>query len=167
MPLIKKRDSFFDNFKAVLIFFVVLGHILESFLNNSSFMFAYSIIYSFHMPAFVFVAGYFAKNIKKQEESVFFDFLIPYFFFNSLYQILLWRSLEINLFEPIYAYWFLLSMFFWKILLQKISQVRLVLLFLIIFSLYCGLFDNVSRYLSISRTFVFFPYFIIGYFCTE
>jgi fucose 4-O-acetylase-like acetyltransferase len=119
------------------------------------------------MPAFIFIAGYFSKNIEKQEKSIVFDFLVPYIIFNSLYQIITYKTLAINLFTPIYVYWFLLSMLFWKAFLKNLIRIRFVLFFSIILSLYCGLFDDVSRYLSISRTLVFLPYFLVGYFCKE
>ena len=167
MHVKKTRNFLFDNLKALLIFLVIFGHILELFLKNSNFQLIYSVIYSFHMPAFVFIAGYFAKNIEKQENSLVFDFLFPYVIINSLYQIIVFRSLTINLFLPNYVYWYLLSLFFWKLLLKKIIQIRFVFLFSILLSLYCGFFDDVSRYLSISRTLVFLPYFLAGYFFKE
>lgn len=57
----EKRTESLDVFKGVLIFLVVFGHFLlpikerEYLLFNKLFFF----IYSFHMPAFVFLSGYF------------------------------------------------------------------------------------------------------------
>lgn len=57
----EKRTDSLDIFKGVLIFLVVLGHFLlpikerEYLLFNKLFFF----IYSFHMPAFIFLSGYF------------------------------------------------------------------------------------------------------------
>jgi fucose 4-O-acetylase-like acetyltransferase len=163
----KQRNSLFDNLKALLIFLVVFGHVLELFLKNPDYQLLYNVIYSFHMPAFVFIAGYFSKNIEKQENNIVFTFLVPYIVFNSLYQILVSKTFDIDLFTPIYVYWFLLSMFLWKIFLKNLIRIRFVFFFSIILSLYCGLFDEVSRYLSISRSLVFLPYFLAGYFCKE
>ena len=60
MRKITERDYLWDNIKAVLIFFVVAGHVLEmSKLHTGLAVFADNFIYSFHMPAFVFVSGYF------------------------------------------------------------------------------------------------------------
>lgn len=56
-----KRNYSLDIFKGVLIFLVVFGHFLlpvkerEYTLFNKLFFF----IYSFHMPAFIFLSGYF------------------------------------------------------------------------------------------------------------
>ena len=64
MSAIKERDYLWDNIKALLIFFVVAGHVLE--MNPVKCEFALGVdafIYSFHMPAFVFASGFFSKNI--------------------------------------------------------------------------------------------------------
>ena len=59
------RDSFFDNAKFILIFFVVLGHLIEPYAPTVPFyktLFVF--IYFFHMPAFVLISGYFSKKFK-------------------------------------------------------------------------------------------------------
>nr|MCX3330604.1 acyltransferase family protein [Bacillus pacificus] len=62
----KSRDSYFDNAKFLLIFLVVFGHILRSFINDNEFMlYLYKFIYTFHMPAFILVSGFFAKGFKR------------------------------------------------------------------------------------------------------
>lgn len=66
------RDNQFDNIKAILIFCVVLGHVISNFGRTGSAAVTYDIIFSFHMPAFLFVSGYFAKyNPKKIFASLF------------------------------------------------------------------------------------------------
>ncbi len=59
-----KRDSFFDALKGVLIFLVVLGHMLElNKATSDTSVVLWDFIYLFHMPLFIFVSGYFSKNI--------------------------------------------------------------------------------------------------------
>ena len=53
----KQRDILFDFVKGVLIFLVVWGHVIR---GRESIV--YHVIYSFHMPLFVFVSGYFAVH---------------------------------------------------------------------------------------------------------
>ena len=66
MTAIKDRDYFFDNARAILIFLVVLGHLLQPYTSEDKFLQAlYLLIYSFHMPTFLFISGYFAKNLDK------------------------------------------------------------------------------------------------------
>jgi len=64
-----KRNYSLDIFKGVLIFLVVFGHFLlpvkerEYTLFNKLFFF----IYSFHMPAFIFLSGYFYYDSWKKK----------------------------------------------------------------------------------------------------
>lgn len=55
------RDNYWDQAKGVLILLVVFGHVLEQCLNGRINTTTYSWIYTFHMPLFVFVSGYFTR----------------------------------------------------------------------------------------------------------
>lgn len=55
-----RRDARFDNLKGILIFLVVFGHLLE-LVGGPAAAWLYRLIYSFHMPAFVFCSGWFAR----------------------------------------------------------------------------------------------------------
>lgn len=58
-----KRDAFFDNAKLLLIFFVVFGHMIQPFIGESNAIHTlYMWVYTFSMPAFIFLAGFFAKG---------------------------------------------------------------------------------------------------------
>ena len=71
----RERDYLFDNIKFFLIFLVVFAHLLEPKLGDSTVKAAYNVIYSFHMPVFIFVMGYFAKfNPAKILKSI----VLPY-----------------------------------------------------------------------------------------
>ena len=59
----KERDYLFDNYKAFLIVLVVVGHFIEVASDDNVVMETTKwIIFSFHMPAFVFISGYFSKK---------------------------------------------------------------------------------------------------------
>jgi fucose 4-O-acetylase-like acetyltransferase len=63
----KERIHYFDNAKFILIFFVVLGHLISPYSYDNQLLSAiYKWIYTFHMPAFILISGYFAKSIKKK-----------------------------------------------------------------------------------------------------
>lgn len=53
-----ERDTRLDSIKFVLIFMVVLGHMVECGTNDMWNTKVYTLIYSFHMPAFIYVSGY-------------------------------------------------------------------------------------------------------------
>ena len=57
-----KRDRFWDSLKFILIFFVVYGHMIETYTPDGSFNRAmYNFIYTFHMPFFMFISGRFSQ----------------------------------------------------------------------------------------------------------
>ena len=59
----KQRDYLFDNYKAFLILLVVIGHFIEPAYNNNTLLYTLKwLIFSFHMPAFIFISGYFSKR---------------------------------------------------------------------------------------------------------
>ncbi|MCC3709207.1 acyltransferase family protein, partial [Staphylococcus epidermidis] len=90
MTAIKDRDYFFDNARAILIFLVVLGHLLQPYTSEDKFLQAlYLLIYSFHMPTFLFISGYFAKNLDKPNylEKIAKKLLLPYVIFFAFFQL--------------------------------------------------------------------------------
>ena len=76
----KTRDYYFDNLKFILIFLVVLGHYCGSYLESWLMLGIYNFIYSFHMPLFIFISGYFSRNIAYQRIKDINNLLIPYFY---------------------------------------------------------------------------------------
>ena len=62
------RDLFWDSLKFVLIFIVVYGHMVETYVaDNGLNQVIYNFIYMFHMPLFVFISGRFSHiNDKKK-----------------------------------------------------------------------------------------------------
>ena len=85
MPV--ERDTFLDNLKGVLILLVVFAHYLILYVEQNVASLAVQtlcfFIYSFHMPLFVFVSGFFSKDVGKARETAFTRLLLPYFFFNT------------------------------------------------------------------------------------
>lgn len=157
-----------DNFKAFLIFAVVFGHLLEC-LGGQRRLWLYFIIYTFHMPAFVFVTGFFAvPNANRIVKKV----LYPYFVYQFLYLIFqryyLRQGNDIQFTTPYWLLWYLLSLFCWMLLLQIIDwsgfQKKWVLIIAILFALLSGFDRSVGTMLSLSRTIVFLPYFILGHY---
>ena len=168
------RLSYWDNLKAILIFFVVLGHFLIPVYDkwrstNTVFWW----IYLFHMPAFVFVSGYFSKGyVRKKEERVsrLLGFLILYLGYIVLLWLLSIRSGKplpsLSLFTTSRPPWYLLSMFFWYLLIPLFAQLppALAVVVSVVFGLLIGTDSNAGHFLTMSRSFVFFPFFLAGYF---
>ena len=83
----KKRIYSFDALRAFAISLVCWGHCIQVFHHDNSYWSnpVWELIYSFHMPLFFFVSGYFLKNsVKKLSFFAFLKkkiivLLIPYF----------------------------------------------------------------------------------------
>lgn len=171
MEISSSRIPFWDNIKAVLIFLVVLGHTGTTMGDNWL-----SVIYAFHMPLFVLVSGYFSKkkvSLWQSIKKLVYIFLI----FNTLYlvfDLVTTHSFSwINLFIPGFAMWYIMSLIFWRILifyipLPNISQgvdykwLAFIALSFVV-SLSVG-YLPIGPHFSFQRTFVFLPYFLIGYY---
>ncbi|MBO0453665.1 acyltransferase family protein [Candidatus Enterococcus murrayae] len=167
----EKRDAYFDNAKLFLMILVVFGHFLQPFMDDHPlYNDLYYFIFTFHMPAFILISGYFAKNGPKPIMSLVKKLLLPYLFFQVLYScyytlIGLQDSFSLDLGIPQWSLWFLLSLFGWNVLLHLINyfSVKQVLIGSVILALLVGYFPIFDRYLAIQRTLAFFPYFMVGY----
>ena len=161
-----KRKAEIDNLKAFLIFMVVLGHCFE-FLCGKKGVYGTlrAAIYSFHMPAFVFVSGYLSRYSKKTLPQLTVIYLSTYLIFNTLYALSPWHiSPRINIFLPQIVYWYLLSLLFWRIGVPALSGIRFILPLSVMLAVYAGVLPQADRFLSISRTICFLPFFLAG--CT-
>ncbi|MBF2685556.1 acyltransferase family protein [Listeria welshimeri] len=172
-----KRESYFDNAKFILIFLVVFGHFLQTFIAEyASVRILYIYIYTFHMPAFILISGFFAKSFGKPGylKKMMKKLILPYVFFQLIYSIFYYfllnkDNLSLKILDPEWSLWFLLSLFFWNLMLLVFSKMKpwksvIVAVFI---GLVAGYFDVIGGYLSLSRTLVFFPFFLVGYFLTK
>lgn len=160
------RNYRMDNLKAFLIYCVILGHLLELFTAGKT---LYRIIYTFHMPAFVFVSGYFSVFDKKR---ILENLVYPYFLFQTLYYLFdalvlkqdLASMTSLQYTTPYWLLWYLLAMIFYNLLLPMMDGVnsKALLVIACVLSLLAGLDSTVGYYISLSRFFTFLPYFSMG-----
>ena len=87
----QQREYLFDNYKVLLIILVVIGHFIEPCYDQNSFLYELKWgIVAFHMPAFIFISGYFSKRIPS---------------IKKLYRDWLYRILYMN--------WYIISCILW------------------------------------------------------
>src|SRR5699024_6246685 len=114
----KSRDYLFDNYKALLIFLVVLGHFAEAGKGNEILHCLKWLIFSFHMPAFIFISGYFSKK-KTSFIQLVRKLAVPYLVFEVLYYLLyifiLHKETRLYLLYPKFTLWYLMALFVWKL----------------------------------------------------
>ncbi|KGX87164.1 acyltransferase family protein [Pontibacillus litoralis] len=166
------REAYFDNARWGLIFLVVFGHVIQPYIDQEPFLnVIYFWIYTFHMPAFIFMAGYFAKGTLSKGYVIYLmkKLLVPYAVFQivyTFYYLLIGKEDWLHSpFEPHWSLWFLISLFCWHLLLYwyKSLPKHLALLIALQIGLLVGYMDEIGHLFSLSRTFVFFPFFLLGY----
>lgn len=171
-----KRFAYFDNAKLLLIYLVVFGHMIQPFIESSQGMNTlYMWVYTFHMPAFIFLAGFFAKGSKTWQHFIHLGkkLLIPYIIFQVLYSTYFYfigkSNWQTSLFYPHWSLWFLLSLLSWHILLHWFKRLPPAIgIFLSVqIGLTVGYIGDIGHMYSLSRTFVFFPFFLVGYWVTK
>lgn len=165
------RHYGYDNVKGLLIFFVVFGHFLELCPAVSLKNDLYLIIYSFHMPAFLFFSGFFAKYQPQRMRQL----AILYGIFQLLYRLFACFVLGSDgalapgnlLFTPYWLLWYIPVLLYDQLLLplwvrrgpwQKMG----LLVLSICVSLLCGYCDQIGYALTLSRFLVFLPFFLLG-----
>lgn len=154
------RINKYDNLKGLAIILIVLGHMCL-------FPTIKGVIYIIHLPIFFFVAGYFSKIGPDEPIKAFKRLFIPFFVFCIIYELfdifVMGGTLSKKMFvNPGYALWFLISLFTMKMLLPILDKLRYPILTAFILALLIGFID--VDLLGISRTFVFLPIFLVGFY---
>ena len=170
--MVKQRYAYWDNLKAFLIYCVVLGHFIlpispKGTLINTT----YYWIYSFHIPAFVFVSGYFSRSYIKKDnkEMKLTGFICLYIYFTFgiwLLDAIFGNSIQITeIVSTSKSQWYLMAMFFWYLLIPFASKIKapFALLFFTLIGLLAGCLPSCGNFLAMSRTIVFFPLFLAGF----
>lgn len=162
----KERDYLFDNYKALLIILVIMGHFIDPCYTNNNFLYTLKfVIYAFHMPAFIFISGYFSKKIISWQIT-FQKIMIPYFIFQTVYHFyykyLLCVNSEFVYQFPKFTLWYLLALFIWKVITPYVKKMPYHLLISIVVGLLFGLLPIDGTRFAISRVVSFYPYFLAG-----
>lgn len=168
---LKNRNYLLDNLKVILIFSVVFGHTIEYYINQNDILRGvYMYIYVFHMPLFIYISGYLSKKSTKSTTKIISTLLIPYVFFNIVWYSSVYLVTGKNMFSLIYpgwTLWYLISLFFWRISLKYLIKVKYIIPISFILGLLIGLDKNGENILSLSRTIVFLPFFLLGYYTKD
>lgn len=170
----KQRIFYWDNLKAILIFLVVLSHFLLPALEEGRLIqVSHYFIYLFHMPAFVFVTGFFAKRYIEKgniQISKLTGYLLLYVIFKLIIlvtkSVLAQELVKVDFLRDSGAPWYLLGMFFWFLFLPLFAKLRpaISICIALLISVICGMVPGVGDFLCLSRTIVFFPFFLAGYY---
>lgn len=168
-----RGETFFLNLRFMLIVTVFVGNAIEPLIGNMHGMHSlYLWIFSFHMPLFVLVTGFFAKKslTGAAGRKVLLQIALQYLIFQSLYSALdvsIFHVSNINhsFFAPYLLLWFLASHACWRLLMLGMGKWSRTaqILFAVTAGVAVGYLQLEGVWFSISRTFVYLPFFVIGY----
>ena len=155
------RSNYWDNIKGLLIFLVVFTHILFQIQDVSADInHVVDFIYLFHMPAFVFISGYFGKGERSRGFESIARLAFLFFVFNSLSGFYYGFS---SLLRPMYSYWYLLALIVWRLTAHRIAAFRRITLILMGIALFSGFYSSIDNTLASARIIGFYPFYMAGY----
>ena len=167
-----KRIFYWDNLKGLLIALVVCGHLCERYIDDSYLLeHIWTLIYSFHMPLFIFVNGYFARLSSKPAEKKSLKMLGYYIMMQCIFVVgnylILGKEFKISILaNPSYCCWYLLFLVyayliakFWP---KDIGKLKQWFVGSLILSILAGFDTSIGHIFTASRAFYFMPYFLLG-----
>ena len=176
----KERDYLMDNIKALLLFLVAFGHILDVYKGKGGIeLYAMKYLYLFHMPMFAFVTGYFTKNLEKARNTAVEKSLLPYLLFQGIYIIMAVIMIRVGLASfnstsfngsiivPSSAFYYLLAVFFWKLLAKDFMQLRAPFVLSLALGLLISITSMEQFHIGYGAVFSLLPFFVLGILCTQ
>ncbi|MEW2393523.1 acyltransferase family protein [Streptomyces venezuelae] len=167
----KQRDSFFDNAKYLAIVLVAMGHAWEPLRGDSRAAAAlYITVYTFHMPAFIVISGYFSRSFDaspKRIRRLVTGIAVPYVIFEVAYTFFKrWAGGDpdypISLLDPWYLTWFLAALFIWRLTTPIWQRVRWPLPIALAIAVLASVSPDIGDDLDLQRVLQFLPFFVLG-----
>ncbi len=166
----KTREYQYDNIRFLLMALVVLGHLLEIAGEFPHRELLYALIYSFHMPAFLFLSGMFARF---DRAKWLFGMALPYLLLQWLYTAFVeklgdpWVHVQFS--RPYWILWYLFVLMVYTLLLPVYdtpSPVKqgLMVAASVVLALLAGFDKSIDYQWSASRIIAFQPWFLLGYY---
>lgn len=124
------------------------------------------------MPLFVFISGYFSKNLEKRRKAAFEGLLIPYLLAQIVIgSIVLITDRNLNILRnPLFASygtWYLIALYIWRTLMPELVKIKKLMLFAVLAFFFTPFFWGMDNTLGLQRTVGFFCFFLMGYYCSE
>nr|WP_202539005.1 acyltransferase family protein [Streptomyces sp. SID8379] len=170
-PKPKQRDAFFDNAKYLAIVFVAMGHSWEPLTDGSRAAEAlYMVVYTFHMPAFIIISGYFSRSFDaspKKLMRLITGVAVPYVLFEVAYTFFKRTAggdpdYPISLLDPWYLTWFLVALFVWRLTTPIWKIVRWPLPLAVAIAVLASVSPDIGDDLDLQRVLQFLPFFVLG-----
>ncbi|MFI9624722.1 acyltransferase family protein [Streptomyces sp. NPDC052042] len=167
----KKRDSYFDNVKYLAIVLVAVAHAWEPVMEGSRTTRAlYMVAYTFHMPAFIIISGYFSRSFDMSTAKVkrlVTGVVVPYVVFETAYSLFKRYADDspdhpISLIDPWYLTWFLIALFIWRVTTPLWQALRHPLPVALVVAVLASFSPTIGDDLDLQRVLQFLPFFVLG-----
>jgi fucose 4-O-acetylase-like acetyltransferase len=130
----------------------------------------YTVVYSFHMPAFILISGFFSRSFDMRPDRLkrlITGVAVPYVVFETAYP--LFKRVvdhapdqDISLLDPWYLTWFLCALFIWRLTTPVWKLVRRPLPVALAIAMLASVCPSIGDDLDLQRTLQFLPYFVLG-----
>ncbi|MEU0159978.1 acyltransferase family protein [Streptomyces sp. NPDC006261] len=167
----KRRDPYFDNVKYLAIVLVAVAHAWEPVMDGSRATRAlYMIVYTFHMPAFILISGYFSRTFDMSAPKVkrlITGVAVPYVLFETAYSLFK-RYVDdapdtsISLVDPLFLTWFLIALFIWRVTTPIWLTLSHPLPVALAIAVLASISPDIGDDLDLQRVFQFLPFFVLG-----
>ena len=169
----KARDGRIDSVKFWLVVLVVTAHVMmrKEFAGSVVCAALWNWLCVFAMPLFVFISGsYSRKKDWRAFWSSIWKLVEPLIIFQVI-GLAFYVSDPISLrtvLTPWYMLWYLLSLIYWRLMLQVIPEGILKYTKLVLITMFCVCilagFLPFDRFLTLQRTLALMPFFFLGYY---
>ncbi|MER5917800.1 acyltransferase family protein [Streptomyces sp. NPDC001982] len=164
------RNPWWDNARFVSAMLIVILHSGGSIMAREEALHGFHIAtWAFRVPAFVMLAGVFSspgplgpRRLRTLLQSI----VLPALIFSLLFSLeTYWLGGDFKLYviQLPWTLWFLMSLFFWRLLLPFVVQLRHPLFITTGIALAVGYIDSFGMAFSASRTLVYLPLFYLGW----
>ena len=172
----KERTAFYDNLKFILIALVVVGHFSGILINyDDTLKYIWRWIYLFHMPAFLFVGGMFAKKLYTPEtglkvNTIAFYLVMFVLFYTALWAYSFWWNPHptYDLFNVGSIPWYFFVMAALGVSTPIIAKFKggwkTVIPLSVALAIVAPLSSNMDDFLCLGRIFAYAPFYFAGYF---
>ncbi|MDT3724501.1 acyltransferase family protein [Streptomyces sp. DSM 41972] len=166
----KQRDAFFDNAKYLAIVLVALGHAWGQILDDGPVETAYRLVYTFHMPAFILISGYFSRSFDlrpKHIQRLITGVVVPYVVFETAYSLFERYGNDqpdhaVSLMDPTYHLWFLCALFVWRLTTPLWRVIRHPIPVSLVLAALGSVSPQIGSDLELQRVLQFLPFFVLG-----
>lgn len=167
-PKRKERVAYLDNARYWIMLLVVVGHSLTELVVMDSARGVYTWIYLFHMPFFVLISGYTARNYHgsySQVRRIISTLIIPYLLVETAMQLIT-RHYDnepehLMILSPQWLGWFLAALFVWRLTTPIWRALKYPITVSVIISLTAGLIE-IPNVLALPKILGLLPFYVLG-----